>query len=270
MTIPDIDRDFDGSLQRVLNALANACLAFGRSHADFDAASRAAFVNAATRPAPPDQPLSDAGVSFITGLKSAEVYGIRRGESVGNPAARNPAGGSPAARLIEIWLSEHADADGRPNPLPVDGPVSLTALLARVHPQIDGRDAVLALSALGVVRMRNDAQEDYVVLNESILPDRTKVARASALYAGAYPLLAAIAGVPTAHDPVVRTSSVRRVTAADAARLQALAAGQLETAQTEVSTLLDAYGATRDDGEVEQETTVTSGVFFVATGAFKG
>lgn len=264
MTIQDFDREFDGSLQRVLNALANACLAFGRSHADFDAASRAAFVNAATRPAPPDQPLSDAGVGFVTGLRTAEVYSLRNGESAGNVN-----GGSPAARLIEIWLSEYVDADGRPNPLPVDGPVSLTALLERVHPKIDSREAVAALAALGVVRLRNDTRDDYVVLNESVLPDGTKAARASALYAGAYPLLAAIAGVPTADDPVVRTSSVRRIDAADAARLQAIAAGQLEDAQTEVSTLLDAYGATRDDSEVEQETTVTSGVFFVATGAFK-
>ncbi len=264
MTIQDFDREFDGSLQRVLNALAAACLAFGRSHADFDTASRVAFVNAATRPASPGQALSDAGVSFITGLKTAEVFGLRNGE---RRAAI--AGGSPAAKLVEIWMSDYVDADGRPNPLPVEGPVSLAALLERIESEVDGRDAVAALTALGILRRKTDTGQDYVVLNESVLPDRNKAARASALYAGAYPLLAAIAGVPTAHDPVIQMSSARRVTAADAARLQAIAAEQLESAQTEVSTLLDAYGATRDDSEVDEETTVTSGVFFVATGAFK-
>lgn len=264
MTIQDFDREFDSSLQRVLNALANACLAFGRSYADFDAASRAAFVGAATRPAPPDRPLNDASVSFITGLKTAEVYVLRSGERT---TAHER--GSPAARLIEIWLSEHVDADGRPNPLPVDGPVSVAALLERVQPQIDIRDALAALAVLGVVRRRRDSHEDYVVLNERVLPDSTKAERACSLYAGAYPLLAAISGVPTANDPVVRTASVRRVAAADAERLQAIAAGQLEEAQTEVSSLFDAYGATREANDVEQETTVTSGVFLVASGAFK-
>ena len=107
------------------------------------------------------------------------------------------------------------------------------------------------------------------MLNEGVIPDSTKAARAYSLYAGAYPLLAAISGLPTANDPVVQTASVRRVTAADAERLQAIAAGQLENAQTEVNSLFDAYGATRDDNDVEQETTITSGVFFVASGAFK-
>ena len=244
---------FDTAFQQLLNALAAACLSVGKGYAEYDMASRSAFVTA-VKGRETGSGLSPAAVSFLTGI--SETDPAHYGREVG-PL-------SPAWQLIELWRAQASDSEGRCNPLPRTGPLSVLSLLEQVSSSPPLDDALAALEAVGLIEVRNG----LVHLDDEALPGDTTIETATAMCAGAYPLLAAIAAGQHRPPPLLESSTLLSVRQNDVPRLHRIAESKLREAQEKVAELLTAYDALSDAASIadEETATVSSGIYFVASG----
>ena len=244
---------FDTAFQQLLNALAAACLSVGKGYAEYDMASRSAFV-AAVKGRKTGSELSAAAVSFLTGVGDSGA--LHNGGEGGAP--------SPAWQFIERWRADASDSEGRSNPLPLTGPLSVLSLLGQVSsaPPLD--DALAALEAVGLI----EARDGLVYLNDDALPGAATIETATAMCAGAYPLLAAIAAGGHRPPPLLESSTLVSVRQNDVPRLHRIAESRLREAQEKVAELLTAYDALSDAASIvdEETATVSSGIYFVASG----
>ncbi len=250
----DNNNAVETALQHVIDALAHACLSLGKSYPLYDAASRSAFVNAVegqSRRHGKESGLDDAAVAFLSGLDEDTVRQHR------SDAAAGEAPASGANQLIRQWLVTASDADGRPNPLPLEGPLSFASLVTTSSDTIDARHALRALEAVGLARVDGE----MVYLADAVAPNTDRNAVAAELCAGAFPLLAAIGS----DSATVRTRTIGHVRKHDVPRLRKLAGDQLVDAQAKVEELLDAYAELDgvDGDEIEDPRTVSSGIFLV-------
>jgi len=248
---------FDTAFQQLLNALAAACLSVGKGYAEYDMASRSAFVTA-VKGRETGSELSAAAVSFLTGVSETDPAHNGNGNGNGGGAP------SPAWQFIQLWRAEASDSEGRSNPLPPAGPLSVTSLLRQVSsaPPLD--DALAALEAVGLIRIR----EGLVYLDDDALPGTATIETATAMCAGAYPLLAAIAEGRHRPPPLLESSTLVSVRQNDVPRLHRIAESKLREAQEKVAELLTAYDALSDAASIadEETATVSSGIYFVASG----
>ena len=244
---------FDMAFQQLLNALAAACLSVGKGYAEYDMASRSAFVTA-VKGRETGSELSAAAVSFLTGVN--ETHPAHNGAEGGAP--------SPAWQFIELWRAEASDSDGRSNPLPRTGPLSVLSLLERVSSSPPLDDALAALEAVGLIEVR----DGLVYLDDQVLPGAASIETATAMCAGAYPLLAAITAGRHRLPPLLESSTLVSVRQNDVPRLHRIAESKLREAQEKVAELLTAYDALSDaESSADEETaTVSSGIYFVASG----
>ncbi|MEM8816714.1 MAG: hypothetical protein AAGE85_12885 [Pseudomonadota bacterium] len=247
---------FDAAFQQVLNALAAACLSLGKGYAEYDLASRSAFVAAVTTRQTGDS-LSSGAIAFLTGLGEAQVSRTEPG----NVAAAE-AQPSPASQFIDLWRAEAADSEGYTNPLPLAGPLSVSALLERVPSAPTLEEAVAALETVGLAQVR----DGIMILDDAALPGAAAVEKAKAMCAGAYPLLAAITADQYRDELLLESRTLASVRQNDVPRLHRIAESRLREAQEKVAELLTAYGQLIDEesGAEEDTVTVSSGIYFVA------
>ena len=248
------------ALQQVLNSLAQAYLSLGKAYPEYEVASRSAFVQAVSSVARRHRPgpLPDAAIAFLTGLDAGEVKRLKD-EPIGDAPM------SAATQLIELWLAEASDSEGRPNPLPLEGPRSFVSLLGRTPSAPDLDEAVAALTAIGLAELR----EDMLYLNDEALPGVDAVDEAASLCSGVYPLLAAIGERRPTRRAFVKSAKTMAVREADVPRVRRVAESELRAAHTRVAELMSAYDSLRDGGDSEEDDdherlSVSSGIFFVA------
>lgn len=249
------------ALQQVLNSLAQAYLSLGKAYPEYDAASRSAFVEVVSSRSQVRgrEPLSDGAVAFLTGLDVADVGRLMAGAEADTPT-------SAATELIELWLEEASDSEGRANPLPLAGKHSFASLLERTWPGQDPDDALSALVSIGLAELRGD----MLHLNDDALPGPDDVEEASALCSGAYPLLAAIGERHPERKPFVESRRYANVRGFDVPRVRRIAETELREAHTRVAEVMAAYEALDDEAvDAEDERlSVTSGIYFVARERF--
>lgn len=251
---------------QLLRPLARIFLRFGRGYREYSELSKTAFISVASEDyGVHGRPTNVSRIAAMTGLTRKEISRIRgrldRGESV--VIERQ----APVREVIEAWRSsdEFLDAAGEPAVLPIEGDKgSFRSLVKQYAGDIPEGAMKTELKRIGAAECEGGR---FRLLPENPDKQASEEAMASALRAGPFPLLAAMARNETVRreDDVWPVETVSRATIrkSDVRRVRKLVSVRLRAATTNIADLLDAY-ATLQNGDTTDEklVSVSAGAFY--------
>ncbi|MBX2878954.1 MAG: hypothetical protein KTR32_03425 [Granulosicoccus sp.] len=168
-TTDDTHSTIEKAFYRILFAMARVALNYGVSAGAVGELVRRAFVDAAEAELHQQgiKPLSSR-VCTLTGLYRKEVVRVKALPSVGTNAADDRYNRS--ARVVTGWTqdSEFCTKRGKPATLPMEGPVSFSALVRRYSGDMTPRSVLEELQRLAVVEVTQ--QQRVKLLTRAYIP----------------------------------------------------------------------------------------------------
>ncbi|MGI9224671.1 MAG: DUF6502 family protein [Woeseiaceae bacterium] len=262
----DNNKKLNSTFFQLLRPLARLFLRFGRGYREYSELSKTAFISVASEDyGVHGRPTNVSRIAAMTGLTRKEISRIRGGLERGEGIVIERQ--TPVREVIEAWRTtdEFLDAAGEPAVLPFEGDRgSFRSLVKQYAGDIPEGAMKTELKRIGAAEC---AGGRFRLLPENPDKQAFEEAMASALRAGPYPLLTAMARNETVRREgdkwPLETVSRTTIRKSDVRRVRKLVSVRLRAATTNIADLLDAY-ATLQNGDATDEklVPVSAGAFY--------